>query len=399
MQPKFELKIISAALLIALVTAGIYYAPAARIAAAADNKLAAQLACNKTDPTEPSASYLARMQAAQIKQASAVKPTNKLNHRSGKTNQHQSLQRNNRRPRPNSIIVASTVPKYNDLASNSTILKNINDPAHRILSKIQVKKRHTSILWTRSGKTYVEGGRRQVKPTLAAKASNRIWHRLRNNFCLNLAKDNAQVKLHAAKYKRQHRYLEKFTNNASPYIADIMQKLEERNMPGELALLPMIESSFNPNATSHMGATGLWQLAASTGKRYGLIQRGWQDPRKNVSAATNAALSYLQFLHNEFDGDWFLAIAAYNAGEGRVRRAIKRNLAQNKPTDFWSLPLPKETQNYVPKLLALASLIKHADINQMKLAELKINNVYPVADITRLAQTVNRGSRRSGVSS
>ena len=126
----------------------------------------------------------------------------------------------------------------------------------------------------------------------------------------------------------------------------------------------MIESSFDPQARSEMGAAGIWQLLASTGKRFGLKNTtGWSDARTNVPAATNAALNYLQFLHTEFEGDWFLALAAYNAGEGRVRRAIKRNLAANKPTDFWSLKLPEQTKHYVPKLLALAGLIKHAEIS------------------------------------
>lgn len=201
----------------------------------------------------------------------------------------------------------------------------------------------------------------------------KIWNRLRNNFCLNLARDNSYVRFHAEKYKSQEQYLQQVTNNASPYISHIMEQLEKRKMPGELALLPMIESSFNPDAISEKGATGIWQLGAKTGKRYGLKQNGWYDDRTNVTAATNAALSYLQFLHQEFDGDWFLALAAYNAGEGRVRRAINRNLAENKPTDFWSLNLPQQTKNFVPKLLALASLIKHADIKDM--ATFKFKNI------------------------
>ena len=202
-------------------------------------------------------------------------------------------------------------------------------------------------------------------------ASTNIWDRLRDNFCLNLAKDNRYVRFHTARYKRQSQYLQQVTVNASPYLPHIVEQIEQRNMPGELALLPMIESSFNPHAISHMGATGIWQLGATTGKRYGLNQNGWYDERKDVVAATNAALSYLEYLHKEFNGDWFLALAAYNAGEGRVKRAINHNLAQNKPTDFWSLPLPNETKNFVPKLLALASLIKYTDMSEIASARIK----------------------------
>lgn len=201
--------------------------------------------------------------------------------------------------------------------------------------------------------------------------STDVWDRLRDNFCLNLAKDNKYVQFHAAKYKKQSQYLQQVSINASPYLPHIIEQIEQRKMPGELALLPMIESSFNPHAISHMGATGIWQLGATTGKRYGLNKNRWYDERKDVVAATNAALSYLQYLHEEFNGDWFLALAAYNAGEGRVKRAISRNLAQKKPTDFWSLSLPNETKNFVPKLLALANLIKHADMSEIAAARIK----------------------------
>jgi membrane-bound lytic murein transglycosylase D len=203
-----------------------------------------------------------------------------------------------------------------------------------------------------------------------------IWNRLRNNFALNLASDNSYVQFHAAKYKKQDKYLQQVTSNANPYLSHIVEQLEKRKMPGELALLPMIESSYNPFAISNMGAAGIWQLGKTTGKRYGLKQTNWHDGRQDLAAATDAALNYLQFLHKEFDGDWFLALAAYNAGEGRVHRAIQRNLAENKPIDFWSLTLPKQTKNYVPKLLALANLIKHANINELALAPIKIRSFH-----------------------
>ena len=192
-----------------------------------------------------------------------------------------------------------------------------------------------------------------------------IWSRLQSNFCLNLASDNSYVQFHAAKYKKQTQYLQQVTDQATPYLSHIIEQLEQRNMPGELALLPMIESAYNPFAVSNMGAAGIWQLGAKTGKRYGLKQNNWYDGRKDIRAATTAALDYLQFLYQEFDEDWFLALAAYNAGEGRVRQAIKHNLAANKPTDFWSLKLPKQTRNFVPKFLALANLVKHTDFDDI----------------------------------
>lgn len=210
----------------------------------------------------------------------------------------------------------------------------------------------------------------QQNPTNIA-TNIKLWQRLRNNFSLNIAKDNEYIKYHLAKYQKQNQYLQQVSNNASPYLPYIIKQLEYRNMPGELALLPMIESSFNPHAISNMGATGIWQLQAATGRHYGLKQNAYYDDRKNVVAATNAALSYLQYLHAEFNGDWLLALAAYNAGEGRIKRAINKNLAENKPTDFWSLSLPKETKHFVPKLLALANLVKNANIEQIVILKVK----------------------------
>ncbi len=127
-------------------------------------------------------------------------------------------------------------------------------------------------------------------------------------------------------------------------------------MPGELALLPIIESDYKLRARSPKGAVGLWQLKAQTGKLYGLKISYYLDERYDAYASTRAALNYLQFLHSYFNNDWLLAIAAYNAGEGRVQRAIHKNRLFNQPTDFWSLSLPKETQLFVPKLLALAHI-------------------------------------------
>jgi membrane-bound lytic murein transglycosylase D len=140
-----------------------------------------------------------------------------------------------------------------------------------------------------------------------------------------------------------------------------VKKIEERDLPLELALLPIVESSFDPFAYSHGSAAGLWQFVPGTGKMYGLKQNFWYDGRRDVSAATDAALDYLTYLSNRFDGNWNHAIAAYNSGGGRVSRAITKNTRLHKPTDFFSLDLPKETSGYVPKLLALADIVAHQD--------------------------------------
>jgi membrane-bound lytic murein transglycosylase D len=143
---------------------------------------------------------------------------------------------------------------------------------------------------------------------------------------------------------------------ARPYLHYIVSELESRNMPLEIALLPIVESGYQPFAYSKSRAAGLWQFIPSTGEVYGLRQDWWYDGRRDVIASTNAALTYLQKLHNDF-GDWQLALAAYNSGEGTVGRAIKRNKEAGKPTDFWSLDLPVETLAYVPKLMAVSHLV------------------------------------------
>jgi membrane-bound lytic murein transglycosylase D len=137
----------------------------------------------------------------------------------------------------------------------------------------------------------------------------------------------------------------------------IVQQLEARGMPRELALLPVVESAFEPYAYSRARASGLWQFIPGTGSKYGLKQNWWYDGRRDVVESTRAALDYLQELHDEFSGDWLLAIAAYNCGEGAVARAVASNQRLGKPADFWNLKLPKETRAYVPKLLAMRRLM------------------------------------------
>lgn len=138
----------------------------------------------------------------------------------------------------------------------------------------------------------------------------------------------------------------------------IINQLEKRDLPGELALIPMIESNFKTQARSHRGAVGLWQFMPKTGRAFGLNCSAKNDARKDVKASTRAALDYLEYLHKRFNKDWMLALAAYNAGEGTVKRAISRNKRQGKGTSFWSLKLPYETTQYVPKILGLMQYVK-----------------------------------------
>jgi membrane-bound lytic murein transglycosylase D len=158
-------------------------------------------------------------------------------------------------------------------------------------------------------------------------------------------------------YARHPDYMERVLLRSQRYLFWIVEEVERRGMPTELALLPIVESAFDPFAYSHGRAAGLWQIIPGTGKRFGLKQNWWYDGRRDPVASTRAALDYLEKLHADFDGDWLLAVAAYNSGEGNVMRAQRRNRKAGKPTDFWNLKLPVETEAYVPKLLALQQLI------------------------------------------
>ncbi|TVP54864.1 MAG: LysM peptidoglycan-binding domain-containing protein [Halomonadaceae bacterium] len=208
-----------------------------------------------------------------------------------------------------------------------------------------------------------------------------LWDRLRDQFRMDLEKDNARIKAQRDWYVRNPRYIERTTERASRYLAYIVSELEERDMPGELALLPIVESAFDPFAYSHGRASGLWQFIPSTGRAYGMDQNWWYDGRRDVIASTEGALTYLESLSRRFDDDYELALAAYNAGGGRVNSARRRNNNSGQPTDYWSLPLPRETRDYVPKLLALAQVIAEPEKYGIKLAPLPDQPYFQVVNI------------------
>ncbi|HEY4644781.1 MAG TPA: LysM peptidoglycan-binding domain-containing protein [Steroidobacteraceae bacterium] len=174
--------------------------------------------------------------------------------------------------------------------------------------------------------------------------------------------DQKAIDQQLAWYANHPDYLERTFGRGERYLYYIVTQLEERNMPLELTLLPIVESAFEPFGYSRARASGLWQFIPGTGKRFGLKQNWWYDGRRDIVESTRAALDYLQFLHEEFNGDWLLAVAAYNSGEVNVHRAINRNLSLNKPTDFWHLKLPRETRAYVPKLLAMSRLVRDPQV-------------------------------------
>jgi membrane-bound lytic murein transglycosylase D len=155
-------------------------------------------------------------------------------------------------------------------------------------------------------------------------------------------------------------YIERAQNRAEPFLYSIVKLVETKNVPGEIALLPIVESAFQPHVVSPARAAGIWQFIPSTGHNYGLKKSRSYDGRRDIYASTKAAIKYLKKLNNDF-GDWLLAIAAYNCGEGNVAKAVRRNQAMGLPTDFWSLNLPQETRAYVPRLLAVARLFADSE--------------------------------------
>jgi len=173
--------------------------------------------------------------------------------------------------------------------------------------------------------------------------------------------DHPWVRAELDWFVRNGDYLDRVFARGQRYLHYIADEVEARGLPMELALLPIVESAFNPFAYSRSHASGLWQFIPGTGKRFQLTQDWWQDQRRDVLESTRAALDYLTYLNEMFDGDWFLAIAAYNYGGGNVRRSIRRNATLGRDTDFFSLSLPRETRAYVPKLIALARLLHDPD--------------------------------------
>ena len=178
-------------------------------------------------------------------------------------------------------------------------------------------------------------------------------------------------------------FLESAGERGSLYMHYIVERLEERNMPLELALLPVIESAYNPMALSRSDAAGIWQFIPSTGRYFNLRQTSFYDGRRDITASTTAALDYLTKLHDMFNGDWLLALAAYNAGEGTVSRAIERNDKLNLPTDYWNLPLPQETRDYVPKLLALSQVVLSPEAYGVNLSPIDNKPYFEVVELNK----------------
>lgn len=190
---------------------------------------------------------------------------------------------------------------------------------------------------------------------------NDLWGHIQGNLDIDTNASNPYVKNQYKWYSQNTDYLTRTLSRAQPYLYHIVSELEARELPLALALIPIVESSYDPFAHSSQGALGLWQLMPATARHLGVQRNSYYDGRRDLYDSTRAAIDYLSYLNRFFDGDWLLVLAAYNAGEGTVQRAIKNNQRLGKKTDFWSLDLPRETKLYVPKILALAQVISDPD--------------------------------------
>ena len=180
---------------------------------------------------------------------------------------------------------------------------------------------------------------------------------LRREFALEYD-ENSRIEAQRNWYVRHPDYLNRVFTRSQRYMPYIQDELERRGLPMELALLPIVESAYDPFAYSHGRAAGLWQMIPGTARRFGIDQNWWYDGRRDIVDSTRAALDYLEYLYDLNDGDWLKAVASYNSGEGNVLRAVRRNRANGQPTDFWHLSVPRETRAYVPKLLALVDIVR-----------------------------------------
>lgn len=245
-------------------------------------------------------------------------------------------------------------------------------------SKNEVKKAPT--IPDSSQAELMQAGKGKKKRDSRGSQYDTLWDRLFALYALPPI-DHPDIDRELSWFANHPGYLERAQNRAEPFLYSIVKLVEKKNVPGELALLPIVESAFQPHVVSPARAAGIWQFIPSTGTNYGLKRSRFYDGRRDVYASTKAAIKYLSKLHRDF-GDWLLAIAAYNCGEGTVGRAIRRNEAAGLPTDFWSLNLPQETRAYVPRLMAVARLFADSERYGISLKDLPNSAKYKPVKIS-----------------
>jgi membrane-bound lytic murein transglycosylase D len=230
-----------------------------------------------------------------------------------------------------------------------------------------------------------------IAATAVARYTKTLWGRMFSMYALPEL-EHPLITQELQNFLKHPKTLLALQRRAAPYLHLILDELEAKQMPGELALLPMIESSFRPLAHSPAEAVGLWQFTPATAVTFGLKQNWWYDGRRDVFASTEAATKYLKKLHKKFSGDWLLALASYNVGPKRVEREVRKNAERALDTSFWSLNLPQETRTYVPKLLAIAKIFAHAERYNLPLQPIpnrpsfKAVNISSQLDLSKAAE-------------
>jgi len=222
-----------------------------------------------------------------------------------------------------------------------------------------------------------------------------LWERIRRGLSWHTV-HNARIGAARDSYLRQPYYLDVVSERAELYLFYIVEEVERRDLPIEIALLPLVESTLNPFASSSARAAGLWQIMPATGTQLGLEQDWWYDGRRDLRDSTRAALDYLEALYERFDEDWLLALAAYNSGKSRVLRAQKRNRQQGLDTDYWSLKLPRETRNYVPRLMALSQIVAFPEAFAVEIPPVANAQPYEIGD-TGGQLEMSRAAQLAGV--
>lgn len=271
------------------------------------------------------------------------------------------------RPKPNaqwlccaSIIVLSlSACSHNGgkLKNGANLTENAQPASTSGEKKSRSSTARTSGKWLRKkDKTVASSG----SPSSSTSQYDNLWERLFDLYDLPPI-EHEEIDREFSWFLNHPTYIQRVQQRAEPFLYSIVRQVEKHDIPGEIALLPVIESAFQPHVVSPANAAGIWQFIPSTGRMYGLKQSRYYDGRRDVYASTRAAIKYLKKLHKDFNGDWLLAIAAYNCGEGAVGRAVQRNANRGLPTDFWSLDLPQETRTYVPRLLAVSKIFVEAD--------------------------------------
>ena len=271
------------------------------------------------------------------------------------------------------LVTFAAFPKGDELSELvlNTKLKLFQASGGTMFQSAVTEEVMTASLEAPPSKSAVEALLERTRKLLGIKKdrSTDLWEELRDGFDLN-GYEHPRVDTQLNWYAKNQRYLDRVSNRALPYMYFILREVQDRGMPTEIALLPVVESAFQPFAFSSGRAAGIWQFIPETGKRFGLKLNWWYDGRRDIYASTHAALDYLQQLHKRFKGDWLLALAAYNSGEGTVGRALRRAAKEGKPKNFWALELPKETRDYVPKLLAISALVAEPEYYKVRLNEI-----------------------------